>query len=418
MAGASAVGERSADGRVAGESAASLSAVIDGASVAVCCGSGGVGKTTVAAALGIEAARRGRRVVVVTIDPARRLADALGLDDGLGAAPRRLVVPTAAGGDARGDAGGDAGGGVAADQPAGDATAAEDKGESGELWAMMLDTAAAFAAVVRRYAGDAEQAERILANPFFRNMAGSLSGTQEYMAAETLYLLHHDERFDLVVVDTPPTRKALDFLEAPGVLARFLDHRLFRLLMLPARRGMKVVSVATQPMLRAIGKVVGSDVLSDAVAFFQSFAGMEGGFRQRADDMSGLLRSDTTRFVIVASPRRETIDEAVWFVGQLAAQGVGQIAGVVNRLHPSFGDGPAGDASARASAATEAGDDDAAALWENLAQLRTVREHELAELAAFTALFGVAPCVEVPQLAADVHDQAGLAHVGRHLFAG
>ena len=186
---------------------------------------------------------------------------------------------------------------------------------------MMLDTAVAFRTVVRRYAADDDQAERILANAFFRNMATSLSGTQEYMAAETLYLLHHDDRFDLVVVDTPPTRNALDFLEAPGVLARFLDHRLFQLLMLPARSGMRVVNIAAQPMLRAVGRVVGSDVLADAVAFFQSFAGMEVGFRERADDVIGLLRSEVTRFVVVASPRHETVSEAVWFARQLAAAG-------------------------------------------------------------------------------------------------
>ena len=367
-------------------SAVTLQPVIDGASVVVCCGSGGVGKTTAAAALGIEAARRGRRVVVVTIDPARRLADALGLAGGLGDEPSQIALD--------------------------DVT-----NEGGELWAMMLDTAATFDAIVRRYAADDEQAERILANPFFRNLAGSLSGTQEYMAAETLYLLHNDERFDLVVVDTPPTRNALDFLEAPGVLSRFLDHRLFRLLMLPARRGMRVVSVATQPMLRAIGKVVGSDVLADAVAFFQSFAGMEGGFRQRADDVIGLLRSDATRFVIVASPRRETVTEAVWFAEQLAEQGITQTAGVVNRVHPAFGDGTAGEASAHAATATAAGDDAGSALWANLAELRGIREGEFGELAAFTALFADAPCVEVPQLAADVHDRAGLEHVGHHLFA-
>ena len=178
-----------------------LDEVLDGAEVIVCCGSGGVGKTTTAAVIGLEAARRGRRAVVVTIDPARRLADALGLPDGLAAAPQAIAL-----------------------------------GEGpGELWAMMLDTASAFDDVVRRNAADEGQARRILGNPFYRNISGALSGTQEYMAAETLHLLHDDERFDLVVVDTPPSRNALDFLEAPGVLARFLDHRLFRLLMLPAR---------------------------------------------------------------------------------------------------------------------------------------------------------------------------------------
>ena len=250
---------------------------------------------------------------------------------------------------------------------------------------MMLDTAAAFDGLVRRNAADEEQAERILANPFYRNISGALSGTQEYMAAETLHQLHGDERFDVVVVDTPPSRNALDFLEAPGVLARFLDHRLFRLLMLPARRGMRVVNAATQPLLRAIGRVVGSDVLADAVAFFQAFAGMESGFRQRAEDVIALLRSDDTRYVIVASPHRDTVTEAVWFAEQLAEQGIDRVAGVANRVHPTFGAGTAADAAAHAASAADA---DVAALWRNVADLRALAEAARDELAPFAALLG------------------------------
>ncbi len=361
--------------------AKTLRPVLDDASVVVCCGSGGVGKTTVAAAFGVEAARRGRRVVVLTIDPAKRLADALGVDE-LGPEPSRIDL------------------GAVVDDA------------SGELWAMMLDTAAAFTAVVRRYAADTEQADRIVANTFFRNMAGSLSGTQEYMAAETLHLLARDERFDLVVVDTPPTRSALDFLAAPGVLARFLDHRLFKLLMLPARPGMRMFNVATQPVLRAIGRVVGSDVLADAIAFFQAFAGMEAGFRQRADDVIALLRVPSTVFLLVAAPRREAVAEAAWFAGQLADQGIDHVAGVANRVHPQFGDGciAVTDEAAVAPAGEQR------ALWQNLAELRARRESELATLDEFVALFADAVCVEVPQLASDVHDRDGLVHVGRHLF--
>ncbi|MEM1333563.1 MAG: ArsA-related P-loop ATPase, partial [Actinomycetota bacterium] len=177
---------------------ASFADVLSGSDVIVCCGSGGVGKTTTAAVIGIEASRQGRRAVVVTIDPARRLADALGLDDGLGPEPSRIDLATLAG---------------PGEPPA-----------PGELWAMMLDTGATFDGLVRQHAGDDEQVERILGNRFYRNMAGAMSGTQEYMAAETLHALHHDDRFDLVIVDTPPSRNALDFLEAPGVLSRFLDH--------------------------------------------------------------------------------------------------------------------------------------------------------------------------------------------------
>ena len=206
---------------------------------------------------------------------------------------------------------------------------------------MMLDTAAAFNAVVRRYAADAEQADRIVANAFFRNMAGSLSGTQEYMAAETLHLLAGDDRFDLVVVDTPPTRSALDFLAAPGCARPLPRPSAVQAADAPARPGMRMINVATQPVLRAIGKVVGSEVLADAVAFFQAFAGMEGGFRQRADDVIALLRAPSTLFVLVASPRREAVGEAAWFAGQLAEQGIDHVAGVANRVHPPFGDGSA-----------------------------------------------------------------------------
>jgi anion-transporting ArsA/GET3 family ATPase len=359
--------------------------VLDGllgeAQVVVCCGSGGVGKTTTAAVIGLEAARAGRRAVVVTIDPARRLADALGLADGLAPEPQRIELADA----------------------------------SGELWAMMLDTAAAFDAVVRRNAADAAQAERILANTFYRNISGALSGTQEYMAAETLHQLHGDARFDLVVVDTPPSRNALDFLEAPGVLARFLDHRLFRMLMLPARRGMGIVNAATQPILRAVGRVVGSDVLADAVAFFQAFAGMEGGFRRRAEEVMTLLRSDATRYVIVASPHRDTVAEAVWFAGKLAEHGISRAAGIANRVHPPFGDGSAKEAADRADGVD---DPDLAALWRNLAELRALAEAAREELAPLAAMLDGGPLAEVPLLAGDVHDLAGLDEIRQHLFAG
>jgi anion-transporting ArsA/GET3 family ATPase len=355
--------------------------LIDASSVIVCCGSGGVGKTTTAAVLGLEAARRGRRAVVVTIDPARRLADALGLVDGLASEPQRIAL----------------------DAP-------------GELWAMMLDTAATFDGLVRRYAEDPEQVERILENRFYRNIAGALSGTQEYMAAETLHALHGDERFDLVVVDTPPSRNALDFLEAPGVLSRFLDHRLFKLLMLPAKGGLRVIGTATQPILRAIGRVVGSDVLADSVAFFQAFAGMETGFRERADDVIALIRAPETSFVVVASARHDTIDEAVWFVEQLVDQEVDVTAAIVNRAHPAFGEGGADDARAEALLASERGDLDLAALWRNVADLRTLRERELEVIAPLGEVAGDERVVVLPLLDRDVHDLDGLRTIAAHLF--
>jgi anion-transporting ArsA/GET3 family ATPase len=361
--------------------------VIDASSVIVCCGSGGVGKTTTAAVLGLEAARRGRRAVVVTIDPARRLADALGLADGLASVPQRIDLDTD-----------------------------EAWTPGGELWAMMLDTAATFDGLVRRHADSDEQIERILSNPFYRNIAGALSGTQEYMAAETLHDLHGDDRFDLVIVDTPPSRNALDFLEAPGVLARFLDHRLFRLLMLPTRGGLRVIGTATQPILKAIGKVVGSDVLADSVAFFQAFAGMETGFRERADDVVRLIRAPETSFVVVAAPRHDTIDEAVWFANQLVDQGVGVTSAIVNRAHPEFGAGAATDAIAAADEARRTGDETLGLLWDNVAALRTMRDLELAVIAPLAEIVGGERLVVLPLLDSDVHDLAGLMVIAAHLF--
>ena len=357
--------------------------VVDASDVVVCCGSGGVGKTTTAAVIGIEAAQRGRRVVVVTIDPARRLADALGLPDGLGPEPRPVRL---------------------------------DGEASGELWAMMLDTAATFDGLVRTHAADEEQVERILGNRFYRNMASAMSGTQEYMAAETLHALHHDDRFDLVIVDTPPSRSALDFLEAPGVLARFLDHRVFKLAMLPTRGGLKVIGTAAQPVLKAIGRVVGSDVLSDSLAFFQSFAGMESGFRERADDVVALLRAERTSFVVVASPKRDTIAEAVWFARQLRDQGVGVAAAIVNRVQPEFV--PVGAIRLTAIDAADGPDDGGVvdALRRNAAELNAIRSSEVEALAPLLDVVAPEPVALLPLLDGDVHDLAGLREVADHLF--
>ena len=362
-----------------------MTEVLDRAAVVVCCGSGGVGKTTTAAAIGFHAAARGRRVVVVTIDPARRLADALGLPGGLTGEPQRV--------------------------PASDG--------SGELWAMMLDAPAMFERVVRANATDAEQADRIVANRFYRNMATALSGTQEYMATEALHELDADDRFDLVVVDTPPSRNALDFLEAPGVLTRFLDHKVFKLMMMPTRTGLKVLTAATQPVLKLIGRVVGSDVLADSVAFFQAFAGMEAGFRERADAVAGLLRSPGTQFVLVTAPQRDALTEAAWFRSQLSDRGFEVAATVVNRTHPVFAEGTVRDAAERAEKALAAGDEAQAATWRNLAEMRAVAASEqeaVADRLGARAGHGDT-VVSVPLLPHDVHDAEALQALAHHLFA-
>ena len=354
--------------------------------VVVCCGSGGVGKTTTAAAIALEGARRGRRACVVTIDPAKRLADALGLAE-LTNEPSRVAGDWAA---------------------------------PGELWALMLDTKSTFDELVTRYAGSPAQAQAILDNRLYRNIAGALSGTQEYMAMEKLYELHQSGRFDLVVVDTPPTRNALDFLDAPRRLTRFLDNRVFRLLMMPTRAYLRAVSAATQVFLRTISRVVGGEVVADAVAFFQAFEGMEEGFRMRARRMEELLADPDTAFVLVASPRRDAVREALFFADKLEESSIDVDALVVNRLHPRFGGEGGrlreGAAAVRARAASLAGTP-LAPFYANLADFREVAEREESHFAELAARVAPAPVARVPFLAADVHDVDGLIRVGGYLFS-
>ncbi|MBW8824948.1 MAG: ArsA family ATPase [Acidobacteria bacterium] len=345
--------------------------------IVVCTGTGGVGKTTTAAALALGAAREGRRAVVVTIDPARRLADTLGIGSLSNVATR-----------------------IDGDWP-------------GELWALMLDTESTFDALVSTYAADDEQATRIVANRFYRNIAGALSGTQEYMAGEKLYELHESGAFDVVVVDTPPTRRALDFLDASRRLSRFLDHRLYRTLVAPTRGYLRAVNMAAQGFLRTAGKLVGTEVIDDALAFFAAFDGMEEGFRQRSAKVQALLADGVTAYVLVASPRADTVAEASYFADRLRANGITVGALVVNRLHPRFGD--ASSAQARASARSAGGD--LACLYDNLADLSAVAEGEEAHLAGLLPDVDDAPVVRVPLLEREVHDLSALAEVADHLLA-
>lgn len=381
---------------------AGLTRLVAERSIIVCCGSGGVGKTTIAAVVALEAARLGRKTVVVTIDPAKRLADALGLA-GLTDTPSRIE----------------------GDWP-------------GELWATMLDTKSTFDALVAKHAATPEQGERILANGFYRNISGALSGTQEYMAMEKLYELHDETDFDLVVVDTPPTRHALDFLDAPRRLSRFLEHRLFRLLVAPSRGIVKAVNVAAQTFLRTVSKVVGGDVVDDAIAFFQAFEGMEEGFRTRAARVNQLLAAPETAFVLVASPRRDTVEEAHFFADRLHEADISVQGLVVNRVHPPFGtrrasgktraraaatDGPGGAAAVTAAVAagtarraeTLAGTP-IGGLYRNLAEFQAVASREQAHLAGLAEAVAPAPVVWVPFLRSDVHDIAGMDEVAQHVF--
>ncbi len=355
-----------------------LARLVREADIIVTAGSGGVGKTTTAAVLALEGARAGRRAVVVTIDPAKRLADALGLE-GLSNTPSQI-----------------------------------DGEWEGELWAMMLDTKSTFDDLVVKHSVDPAQADRILGNRFYKNISGALSGTQEYMAMEKLYELHCDSDFDLVVVDTPPTRHALDFLDAPRRLTRFLDHRLYRILMAPTRGLMKAANVAAQAFVRTLSKVVGAEVIEDAITFFTAFSGMEEGFKHRANTVFELLSSPKTAFVLVASPRRDTVDEADFFARRLHEAHIEVRALIVNRMHPKFGDGLA--EATRERARTLDGTD-LGGLYANLADFRLVASREEEHLLGLAERVAPAPIVRVPFLRSDVHDLEGLAEVGDYLFA-
>jgi anion-transporting ArsA/GET3 family ATPase len=355
--------------------ATSVSELLLDRTIIVCCGSGGVGKTTTAAALALAAAEGGRRACVVTIDPARRLANALGVSE-LTNKPSTIRGPW-----------------------------------RGTLSAVMLDAKSTFDDLVAQYSDGEEQAERILRNRLYRNLTSALSGTHEYMAAEKLYELHTGGDFDLVVVDTPPTRNALDFIDAPGRLTRFLDNRIFRILLLPTRAYLRAVGTATRTLLKAIAKVAGSEMVEDAMAFFQAFEGMEEGFRARAAHVEQLLGDAGTAFVLVAAPRRDSIEEAAQFARRLAESSIPVQALIVNRVHPRFGEVEAGAPH----------DGDARTAWwqltRNLADFEAVAEREDAYVAQLAEQVRPAPVARVPFLAGDVHDLGGLDEVVRYLVS-
>lgn len=362
--------------------------------VVICCGSGGVGKTTTAAVLALQGARLGRNACVVTIDPAKRLANALGLDR-LSDTPSEI-------------------------DPSRWRTAHSAPG--GRLSALMLDTKSTFDSLVVRHAESPEQARRILENTFYRNVSGALGGTQEYMAMEKLHELHDAGGFDLIVVDTPPTRHALDFLDAPRRLTRLLDNRIFRLLMMPTRAYLRVASLAVQTFLRTVSRVVGSEVVEDVIAFFRAFEGMEEGFRVRATTVEALLADPDTAFVLVTSPRRDAVEEATYFADRLSDHHQRVEALIVNRVHPLFGDESPDGLRARARELTaHPGADPAAAhrlavLYENLADFREIAVRERRHLEGLRDRIGSGSVTFVPYLAHDVYDFDALSEVGRALF--
>ncbi|MDG1368288.1 MAG: ArsA-related P-loop ATPase [Acidimicrobiales bacterium] len=337
--------------------------------VVIVCGTGGVGKTTTAAATALAAAEAGRRAVVVTIDPAKRLADALGIAE-LGNTPTVIDGPW-----------------------------------PGTLAALMLDTKSTFDEVVRRNATDNDQAEQILSNRFYRNVSGTLSGTQDYMAVEKLAELYDSGDWDLVVVDTPPTRDALAFLEAPQMLSRLLDNPIYKLVIAGNRGVFGVANKAAQTVMRQLARVVGAYVVDEAIAFFQSFDGMEKGFKERAQATLALMGDERTAFVLVASPRGDTLDEAHYFLDRIREADLDADAVIVNRMLPATGLSLQQSNSLHSSLAADTDGAGAAQALLDLATAAAADDDRVAELSKAAPL---AVLTAVPLLADDVHNLDGL----------
>ncbi len=378
--------------------------------IIVCCGAGGVGKTTTAAALALRAAEQGRKVCVLTIDPARRLAQSMGLTE-LDNTPRPVKGVDTSGG--------------------------------GSLDAMMLDMKRTFDEVVET-AASPEKAKQILENPFYIALSSSFAGTQEYMAMEKLGQLHgggassingqdSSNRWDLIVVDTPPSRSALDFLDAPERLSSLLDGRFMRLMVAPARGPARVLTAGLSMVTGAMTKILGGEFLTDVQAFIAALDTIFGGFRQRAEATYRLLQADETAFLVIAAPEPDAVREAAYFAERLTSERMPLAGLVVNRFHTRAGrsisaaDAESGARRLAANApttSTEQGGAPSDAVATATAELllvhaervrRSQREEKVA--ARFTAAHPKVPTVAVPALPSDVHDLDGLREIGG-LLAG
>jgi anion-transporting ArsA/GET3 family ATPase len=350
--------------------------------VCVCAGSGGVGKTTTSAAIALGMAARGAKVVVVTIDPARRLANALGVEE-LQNEPH-LVKP--------------------------DALQMGGLEMKGELWAMMLDPKRTFDELIERIAPTPQRAAEIKANRVYGELSTAVSGSQEFTAIAKLYDLNLADEFDLLVLDTPPSRNAMDFLDAPGRLTSFLEGRALKAFMRPTGIGMRVLGRGTAPLLAGLRRITGIDLLSDLSTFFQLLGGMTEDFRARADQVERMLTASTTAFVLVTSAQSGPIEEAIWFRRTLEQSGMPFAGVVVNRMHHDMlGDSEPDDVGALL--ADELGPELAARVAQNL------DDYHVQNVARLESELDGHPLVLVPYLDDDVHDIEGLLRMHRYLFA-
>ncbi|MGI8411001.1 MAG: ArsA family ATPase [Solirubrobacteraceae bacterium] len=366
----------------------SVAELLEGKRVCVCGGAGGVGKTTTSAAVALGMAARGAKVAVVTIDPARRLANALGLEQ-LENEPRRIEPGRLASGGLE---------------------------VRGELWAMMLDPKRTFDELIERVAPDPRRAEAIKANRVYRELSTAVSGSQEFTAIAKLYELQREGDFDLLVLDTPPSRSALDFLDAPGRLTSFLEGRAVKALVAPSGLSMRLIGRGATPLLGALRRITGVDLLTDLSTFFALLGDMTEDFSRRAAQVEKMLRARTTAFVLVSTAQQEPIEEAIWFRRTLEDGGFPFAGVIVNRVHHDvLGDGQPGDVAAALK--RELGPALAARVAENLHDYHVLARRDARNIGRLAAELQGPPPLLVPHFDDDVHDLAGLLRMHRYLFA-
>ncbi len=363
--------------------------LLAGKRICVCAGSGGVGKTTTSAVIALGMAARGLRVCVITIDPARRLATALGMEE-LGNEPRQVARERFAGAGLE---------------------------VTGELWAMMLDPKRTFDELIDASAPSPVRAEAIKANGIYQQLSSAVAGSQEFTAVSKLYELASSDAFDLLVLDTPPARNALDFIEAPRRLTGFLEGRALQTLLAPTGFGMRLLGAGAAPLLSGLRRVTGVDLVSDITTFFGLLGPMTSVFSERARSVEALLRSDETAFALVASAQRESIDEALWFRQTLAAGGLPFAGVVVNRFHHDLSGGTEPEEVVTELTELLGGEADLAQrVAANFDDYHRLAARDAASLLALTAGLEGEPVLTVPQFDGEIHDVAGLVRVHEYLF--
>jgi anion-transporting ArsA/GET3 family ATPase len=368
----------------------SIEQLLDGKRVCICGGAGGVGKTTTSAAIALGMAARGARVAVITIDPAKRLANALGLEQ-LANEPHRVDADRLSGAEIR-----------------------------GELWAMMLDPKRTFDELIDRIAPSPERAAEIKANRVYSELSSAVSGSQEFTAIAKLYDLDREGEFDLLVLDTPPSRNALDFLDAPGRLTAFLEGRALKAFLRPTGFGMRVLGRGAAPLMAGLRRITGIDLIADLSTFFGLLGDMTEDFGRRAAQVETMLKAQTTAFVLVTSAQSAPIDEAIWFCRTLREGGLPFEGTVVNRVHHDMlGTRSPGAVAAALGRELGAylGPELAAQVADNFHDYHVLARRDERNVARLAAELGGSPLLLVPQLDDDVHDVDGLLRMRRYLFA-